>query len=156
MLRITLLHSLLMRQKKKKSEVETSVKHSSLTPEGPGNMQAVSRLVVTAQMGLLSCPCLSHSVDMSLSAGYTALCKHTLVRWRDKQQSRWNGTTLPTPAVSLKYGKVFWRSIQSIRPQTDFVLCKVGSFIWKPVHESVMNRFHSEGAMKKRSYFWFR
>lgn len=110
-----------MRQKKM-SEVATSVKHSSLSPEAPGNMQAVSWLVVTAQMGLLSCPCLSHSVDMLLSAGYTALGKHTLVRWLDKQQSRWDGTTLPTPAVSLKYGNVFWRSIQSTGPQTDFVL----------------------------------
>lgn len=146
-----------MRQKKKKRA--TWVKHSSLSPEAPGNMQAVSRLVVTAQMGPLSCPCLSHSVDMLLSAGYTALCKHTLVWWRDKQQCRWDGTSLPTPTVSFKYGKVFWRSIQSICPQTDFVLWysakQAASSASLYMNLSWIGSI-PKGAMKKRSYFWFR
>lgn len=35
----------------------------------------------------------------------------------------------------------------------SLVLCKAGTFIWKPVHESVMNRFHFKGVMKNGSCF---
>lgn len=154
------------REKKKMSEVATSAKHSSLSAEAAASMQAVSRWVVTAQMGLLSCPCLSHSVDMLLSAGYTALRKHTLVWRREEASSSPGGTGQASPFSPFPPCSLFerWKSIltkHSKHAPADR-LCspvlskKQPSFIWKPVHESVMNRFHSEGTIKKRSCFWFR
>lgn len=150
---------LLDEAEKKRSAEGTSLKHSNLLSEAPGNTQTPPRLLVTAQMDLLSCPCLSHRVHMFLSAGDMAFCKSTPVPWRDKQQSRWDRTTPIRPCGLFEIRKSVLKKHSKHLPADrlcTLVQCKASSFFWEPVHESVMNRFDSKGALKKRSYFWFR
>lgn len=110
-------------------------------------------------MDLLSCPCLSHRVHMFLSAGDTAFCKRTPAQWRDKQQSRWDRTTPLHPCGLFEIRKSVLKKHSKHLPADrlcTLVQCKAGSLFWEPVHESVMNQFDSKGALKKRTYFWFR